>query len=197
VPSTNSATLPSANQGSQDRRTLAPRKMNSSRTWFEGSRTCCQLPTLPGGGFAQASAELPGDVVAVGTSGSAQHAVKWSLTTSGYPITDLGTLPGDDAAAAYSVNSTGQIVGFSGNNNGLVSHAFLFENGSMKDLNNLVDGLPSGWSLTYASGINDYGQICGEGTTPEGPPHAFALSPTRPNILIGTLNGSPYERPIS
>jgi DNA-binding beta-propeller fold protein YncE len=39
VPSTNSATLPSANQGSQDRRTLAPRKVNSSRTWFEGSRT--------------------------------------------------------------------------------------------------------------------------------------------------------------
>lgn len=156
-----------------------------------------ELPTLAGQpfGIAQGSAELPGEVVAVGVSGaSIDRAVKWSLTTNGYPITDLGTLPGDNAASAYSINSTGQIVGFSAYNNGAVFHAFVFENGSMKDLNNLVDGLPSGWSLQSASAINDYGQICGKGTTPDGSTHAFALSPTRPNILVGTLNGSPYEK---
>jgi YVTN family beta-propeller protein/probable HAF family extracellular repeat protein len=155
------------------------------------------LPTLPGipSGIAQGSAELPGEVVAVGVSGAfVDRAVKWSLTTNGYPITDLGTLPGDNAASAYSINSTGQIVGFSAYNNGIVFHAFVFENGSMKDLNNLVDGLPSGWSLQTAYRINDYGQICGEGTAPDGSPHAFALSPTRPNILVGTLKGSPYEK---
>jgi probable HAF family extracellular repeat protein len=154
-----------------------------------------ELPTLPGGshGQAWASAELPGDVVAVGVSGSAQHAVKWSLTTTGYPITDLGTLPGDDLSSAYSINSTGQIVGSSGNVSGGVSHPFVFENGSMKDLNSLVDGLPSDWSPQSATAINDYGQICGWGFAPDGT-HAFALSPTRPNILVGTLNGSPYEK---
>jgi probable HAF family extracellular repeat protein len=156
-----------------------------------------ELPTLAGQpfGIAQGSAELPGEVVAVGVSGaSIDRAVKWSLTTNGYPITDLGTLPGDNAASAYSINSTGQIVGFSAYNNGAVFHAFVFENGSMKDLNNLVDGLPSGWSLQSASAINDYGQICGKGATPDGSTHAFALSPTRPSILVGSLNGSPYEK---
>jgi YVTN family beta-propeller protein/probable HAF family extracellular repeat protein len=156
------------------------------------------LPTLAGPpfGIAQGSAELPGEVVAVGVSGaSIDRAVKWSLTTNGYPITDLGTLPGSNAASAYSINSTGQIVGFSAYNNGAAGfHAFVFENGFMKDLNNLVNGLPSGWSLQSASAINDYGQICGKGTTPDGSTHAFALSPTRPNILVGTLNGSPYEK---
>ena len=46
----------------------------------------------------------------------------------------------------------------------------------MEDLNNLIPS-NSGWTLTYASGINDSGQICGTGTNPSGQIHAFILTP--------------------
>ena len=72
---------------------------------------------------------------------------------------DLKTLPGDFFSEAFAINSTGQVVGVSfGGANG--SHAFLFENGVMKDLNDLVGaGFPD--ILRSAQDINDAGQITG------------------------------------
>jgi len=73
--------------------------------------------------------------------------------------TDLKTLPGDFFSEAFAINSRGQVVGVSfGGANG--SHAFLFENGVMKDLNDLVGpGFPD--ILRSAQDINDVGQITG------------------------------------
>jgi len=73
--------------------------------------------------------------------------------------TDLKTLPGDFFSEAFAINSQGQVVGVSfGGANG--SHAFIFENGSMKDLNDLVGpGFPD--ILRSAQDINDAGQITG------------------------------------
>jgi YVTN family beta-propeller protein/probable HAF family extracellular repeat protein len=158
------------------------------------------LPTLGGKlGIAHATAEPIGDIVAVGGSVVSAygpgHAVKWSLATKGYPITDLGTLPGGDNSEANSVNSTEQIVGVSsGSSIVAFVHAFIVENGLMRDLNDLTDGLPSGCVLTEATGINDYGQICGYATlSPYGFNHGFMLSPTRPSIRVGKVGGRPYE----
>jgi probable HAF family extracellular repeat protein len=73
--------------------------------------------------------------------------------------TDLKTLPGDFFSEAFAINSHGQVVGVSfGGANG--SHAFLFENGVLKDLNDLVGpGFPD--ILRSAQDINDGGQITG------------------------------------
>jgi probable HAF family extracellular repeat protein len=73
--------------------------------------------------------------------------------------TDLKTLPGDFFSEAFAINSHGQVVGVSfGGANG--SHAFIYENGVMKDLNDLVGpGFPD--ILRSAQDINDAGQITG------------------------------------
>jgi probable HAF family extracellular repeat protein len=68
------------------------------------------------------------------------------------------------------------------------SHAFLYSGGTMTDLNSLIDPA-SGWELTYASDINDYGWIVGTGQNPSGQQHAFLLKPIVPEpstiVLIG------------
>jgi probable HAF family extracellular repeat protein len=70
---------------------------------------------------------------------------------------DLGTLPGDLFSEAFAINARGQVVGVSfGGANG--SRAFLWQNGVMVDLNDLVD---SDDVLVSAQDINDAGQITG------------------------------------
>ena len=56
-------------------------------------------------------------------------------------------------------------------------HAFLYSNGSMTDLNSLIDPA-SGWTLHYAFAINDSGQIVGTGNNSLRQAHAFLLTPT-------------------
>lgn len=47
-------------------------------------------------------------------------------------VTNLGTLPGGNYSAAYEINDQGQIVGASTSSSG--SRAFIYENGTMKDM---------------------------------------------------------------
>jgi probable HAF family extracellular repeat protein len=94
-------------------------------------------------------------------------------------MTDLGTLGGDDSYA-YRINGTGQIVGKSQIAGDSDTHAFVVSNGKMIDLNSLID--PSlGWDLQDATGINNAGQITGDGTI-DGQTHAFLLNLVLPAI---------------
>ena len=84
----------------------------------------------------------------------------WSATAGAaeYTVTDLGTLPGGSASAAYSINNSGQVVGYSttsGNN-----HAFLYSGGTMNDLGTLPGGDGSS-----ANSINNSGQVVGSSLT--------------------------------
>ena len=43
------------------------------------------------------------------------------------------------------------------------AHAFLYSGGTMIDLNSFISPRPSEWTLAYAKGINDSGEITGYG----------------------------------
>jgi probable HAF family extracellular repeat protein len=76
-------------------------------------------------------------------------------------LSGLGTL-GGGASYAYGINQTGQVVGYSWVAGDNQTAAFLYANGQMRNLNDLV-ALNSGWQLLAAHGINDSGQIVGTG----------------------------------
>jgi probable HAF family extracellular repeat protein len=74
---------------------------------------------------------------------------------------DLGFL-GGVRARALGINNLGLIVGESewSNDNPFDNHAFIYANGSMVDLNDLIDPV-TGWRLVSARDINDSQQILG------------------------------------
>ncbi len=132
------------------------------------------LGTLGGSsGEANAINDL-GEIV--GWSATASNAETHAFLYSNGKMTDLGTLGNSDEpfngigpqpySSASAINNWGQIVGTSLSTNG--EHAFLYSNGRMTDLNDLVpltyvNGLAGFVMLTYARGINDWEQIVGEG----------------------------------
>ncbi|MGA6987893.1 MAG: hypothetical protein WBZ01_17680 [Terriglobales bacterium] len=91
-------------------------------------------------------------------------------------------MPGNSCSTADAINSSGQVVGGSGDSasapacTDLVEHAFLWENGRMIDLNGFVPD-SSDLTLNEAVFINDNGEITGFGTLPNGDQHVFLLLP--------------------
>ncbi len=107
-----------------------------------------------------------------------------------YSITDLGTL-GGPTAVAHGINSAGQVVG-EADTAGRIRHAFLWTNGSIKDLN-----APLEPSVAFA--INALNQVVGsEGPTPlqnpapPGPASAFLWTSVGGIQTLTPLPGAPY-----
>ena len=91
-------------------------------------------------------------------------------------MTNLGRLlPTDIFSYASDINNKGQVVGYSGNFEGF--RAFLYSNGRLQDLNNLIPP-NSGITLNFVNAINDKGQIVGTGLI-NGQQHGFLLTPTK------------------
>ena len=79
---------------------------------------------------------------------------------------------------AISVNSFGQVVGLFTPPSLEYSHAFIFDNNAMVDLNDLIDP-QSGWDyLEEATDINNNGQIVGIGYI-NGESHTYLLDPVK------------------
>ena len=78
-------------------------------------------------------------------------------------IQELGTLPNGPASTpnvyATAINNNGQVVGYT---DGLISHAFVWQNGKMTDLGTLSGGNTS----SQATAINDQGVIVGTAQQP-------------------------------
>jgi probable HAF family extracellular repeat protein len=100
-----------------------------------------------------------GDVVAQSCGSSGCRAFLWREGDT----TELGSLGGTQTNPV-SINNRAQIVGASRTaTSGAMSHAFLWENGVMVDLN---DRIPpgDGWVLLQANAVNASGEIVGNGT---------------------------------
>jgi len=113
-----------------------------------------------GGSFSSAHAlNNSGQVVGVSTiAGDTEtHGFVYASGT----ITDIGTL-GGPASEANAINNLGQVVGSSVDAGGN-SRAILWEKGTLKDLNSLLN-TNSGWQLETALFINDAGRIVGRGS---------------------------------
>lgn len=127
------------------------------------------LGTLGGRSSQATDINNSGEVVGFASVSSGyQHA--FSMLDA--MMIDLGTL-GGGSSYAYGVNNSGEIVGYSWLANG-DQHAFLYYDGTMLDLNSLLPS-NSGWELLEAYGINDSGQITGEGLY-DGQLSAFLLT---------------------
>ena len=72
-------------------------------------------------------------------------------------------------------------------------HAFIYKNGVMTDLNNLIDA-ESGWSLAFAIDINENGQIVGAGNY-NGALHAYLLMPMPATGTYGDGDLAPLGAP--
>lgn len=81
---------------------------------------------------------------------SAFHAFLYSKGV----ITDISSPA--RSSFAFAINDQEQVVGTDG------AHAFVYESGNMADLNTLIPS-DSGWVLSWAFDINNYGQIVGYG----------------------------------
>lgn len=106
----------------------------------------------------------------------AAHAFLWRHGV----MTDLGGLQENSISQAAFINSRSQIVGDSAPCDFSSSTAFLWENGSIVDLNTLV---PAGspFYLFTSSFIDDRGEIAAFGTLPSGDTHAVLLIPCDEN----------------
>lgn len=143
---------------------------SASRGFLRIDGTMQDIGTLGGSDAAVYAINSYAEVVGYSTTSAGDHHAMF-YDYQNDDMEDLGVLSGATSADAYGINNAAHVVGSSG------GHAFLVSNGSMKDLNNLVINNGSGWTLQYATGINDKDQIVGYGTNPNGQTHAFVLTP--------------------
>jgi probable HAF family extracellular repeat protein len=100
------------------------------------------------------------------------HAFLWKNGV----MTDLGLLPGSSLTGATFINSKLQVVGSAFPCDFSAETAFLWEDGSMVDLNSLIPPNSPLYIFT-ASFIDDRGQIAAFGSLPDGDQHAVLLVP--------------------
>ena len=101
-------------------------------------------------------------------------------STGGGANKDLRAL-GGDYSEAYCINDDGEIVGYALNGSGQSRACFFDSTGSGNniDLNTRINPA-SGWTLLYASSIDNEGWITGQGINSLGQTHAFLLLPEPP-----------------
>lgn len=115
----------------------------------------------------------PGQIVGYSTTADGFYR---AFRITGKSMEDLGTLGGLQSWA-YAINDSGQVVGTALTENGADYHAFLYDQGTMYDLNQLVV-TPAGHPVIgSARDINNFGQIVGSNVL---------LNPLYDSITTGT-----------
>jgi len=150
--------------------------------WDAGSMT--DLGTL--GGDQSDARDINASGQVVGRAQTASFVGHAFLCEDGAMI-DLAP-PGDPrSSTALAINASGHVVGDV--NEELTQFAFLWRDGKMRDLNDLIPA-DSGWTLLRANGINDSGQIVGYGWRDGFAGfRAFLLRPCTPPPVSGLRAG--------
>jgi probable HAF family extracellular repeat protein len=122
-----------------------------------------EIPNLGGGTWnTPMDINNGGDVVGfsnIGDDANGNPRLFAFLWTGGSSAVNLQALPGDGMSQAYGINARGQVVGRScGGPVGC--RAFLYENGVMHDLHDLLD--TGGDRVVLARHISDGGEITGD-----------------------------------
>jgi probable HAF family extracellular repeat protein len=116
----------------------------------------------------------------------AQHAFLYSNGS----MADLGTVSGGTWSEASGVNSGGQVVGWG------TGGAFVYANGTMALLDDLLDSSGANWTVLQAAAINDCGQIVGYAyNSSTGVQHAVLLTPDAG--LKGTVTLQDFEGDVT
>lgn len=89
-----------------------------------------------------------------------------ATTSFSYVVTDLGQLD------VYGINDVGQIVGDDYIESEMVTHAVMWDNGTITDLG-ILGSKANGAYYSIARGINNKGQIVGYSDIKSGVQHAF------------------------
>jgi len=136
---------------------------------------------------ARAINEL-GQIVGGSGADGGEHAFLWENDV----MFDLGVLPGASTSVAFDINEIGQAVGRSRWDSGVgnLYRAVIWQLGvGIFDLNDQIEGLTD-WSLLYAFGINDAGNIVAYGSNTGGDTRGFLLTPTGESLI------APSEPPL-
>ena len=139
------------------------------------SRTVRSLTSTPRSGAARTSTV---SAVAINRSGHLLITVwQQGATTQSYlyhantgEVTNLTVLSAGSGMIAAALNSTDQVVG----------NGSLYSGGSVQSLLSLLP-VGNGWSNLTATGINDAGQIVGQGTF-QGQLEAFEMTPNAQQV---------------
>jgi probable HAF family extracellular repeat protein len=97
----------------------------------------------------------------------------------GGELVSIGALASGRDSWAKGINALGQVVGTSQTTSAGDSHAFFYDQGVMKDLNDLIDDTGDGLLLQSASGITDNGFISVIGWDHDGILESVLLTPIR------------------
>ena len=178
-----------------------------SRYGLSGSSAFIAAPTfdsvsflpIPNGGYAAAINNQHYIVGSAPNLIQGEYSKAYLYDYNSSTRTDLGTLPvngpGSESGLtsyAYDINDLNQVVGNSWLVPALTSlslpekyHAFIWENGQMTDLNNLIPA-GTGWVLTHATAISENSVIVGFGLK-DGMEHGFIL-------YLNAFSPSPTEQ---
>ncbi len=156
----------------------------AARAFLFHNGVITNLGTL-GGSRSEADA-ISSNGKIVGQAANASNNLRAFLSDNGGPLTDLGTL-GGSVSWGHAVNDSGQVAGYSWPTGLNQRRAISCSGGTMTNL-----GVLTGGNSSTAYGINEAGQIVGEGntSTPNGTwIHAFTYSGGAMTD-IGTLGGN-------
>jgi hypothetical protein len=131
--------------------------------------------------------------VAVGFYGNQDPDMAFVLDPSApMPVTGIPPFPGYTRNVAYSINSSGAVVGSSGTSTGgayTPQHAFLYTVPAPQPVNLVLVAQPQWQALYAANAINDGGEIVGYGLNPQGETHGYLLTPL-PSTNTGDPSGT-------
>jgi probable HAF family extracellular repeat protein len=150
---------------------------------------------VPGAGNHACAINNRGEAVGHVTSKASTVAFLWTREKG---MKGLGTLAGDFASFALGVNDEGQVVGQSVGPDFSTFRAFLWQNGSMIDVNTLVTANPAKLYLLSGVSINSREEITGLAVDGAGMFHGYLAvpqgnDPKEANSRIPNLSENVHE----